>query len=354
MPDLTSAEKKIERCGAKMLLAYPWWASLYLRLRRREAKWVPTMATDGTWLLYNEAFTERIDDTECLFVLMHETAHCALLHCFRRGSREPSRWNIAADAAANALLQADGFVIPPTGVPPADLGLLAEEIYESLGDGKHGGCNRDVYDPGAFGTPDDGQADTPSLSEEYWRDALAESHGLLPAGLDRVISDSTAPTVPWPILLAQYLTSRRNADSRTWDLQSRRLPGIVPGRKREPAGVVVVCADSSGSIDVPTFTNFMGHVDAITKTSGIDRWLLVADAAVHQIVRPEEPIPASLTGGGGTDFGPAIRYAAQLSPDLIVYLTDGEGEYPPEPATPILWCLTQRKETPYGDKIVIG
>ena len=112
MPDLTSAEKKIERCGAKMLLAHKWWASLYLRLRRREAKWVPTMATDGTWLLYNEAFTERIDDTECLFVLMHETAHCALLHCFRRGSREPFRWNIAADAAANALLKADGVVIP--------------------------------------------------------------------------------------------------------------------------------------------------------------------------------------------------------------------------------------------------
>ena len=46
-----------------------------------------TMAVDGTHLFFNPEFTMALSDKECIGVLMHETAHCALLHITRRKYR---------------------------------------------------------------------------------------------------------------------------------------------------------------------------------------------------------------------------------------------------------------------------
>ena len=111
---MSLASDKIERCSAQMLLRFPWWASLYLHLIRveTEAGGINTMAVDGTHLFFNPKFTESLTDKECIGVLMHETAHCAFLHCYRRKYREPERWNIACDKAVNAILIASNIALP--------------------------------------------------------------------------------------------------------------------------------------------------------------------------------------------------------------------------------------------------
>src|SRR5215469_10705806 len=119
---MTVAADKIERCSTQMLLMYPWWASLYLNLVRIETEAVPTMATDGSLLFYNPKFTESLSDKECIGVLLHETAHCVLLHVYRRKYREPRQWNIAADKAVNAVLLAANVTLPKDCVPPGPLG----------------------------------------------------------------------------------------------------------------------------------------------------------------------------------------------------------------------------------------
>jgi predicted metal-dependent peptidase len=95
-------------------LVVSWWASLYLNLIRVETDSidVDTMAVDGTHLFFNPKFTESLTDKECIGVLMHETAHCALLHCYRRKYREPLRWNVACDKAVNAILAAANIKLP--------------------------------------------------------------------------------------------------------------------------------------------------------------------------------------------------------------------------------------------------
>ena len=110
-----------------MLLQFPWWASLYLHLGRVETKSVDTMAVDGTHLFFNPDFTLALTDKECVGVLMHETAHCAFLHCYRKKYREHDRWNIACDKAVNAVLVAANITLPKDCVPPGPLGELAEE-----------------------------------------------------------------------------------------------------------------------------------------------------------------------------------------------------------------------------------
>lgn len=48
-------------------------------------------------------------------------------------------------------------------------------------------------------------------------------------------------------------------------------------------------------------------------------------------------------GVGGTDFKPAIAEAAKWKPDLLIYLTDLEGDAGDEPAFPVLWAAPEGK-----------
>jgi predicted metal-dependent peptidase len=135
-----------------MLLKYPWWASLYLHLIRveTEAGGVDTMAVDGTHLFFNPKFTDSLTDKECIGVLLHETAHIAFLHCYRRKYREPMRWNVACDKAVNAVLLAANITLPKDGVPPGPLGMLAEELYELITPEEMALYNRDVIEAGTM------------------------------------------------------------------------------------------------------------------------------------------------------------------------------------------------------------
>jgi predicted metal-dependent peptidase len=191
------------------------------------------------------------------------------------------------------------------------------------------------------------------MSEEDWKIALTEARGMASANLAREIDRATASHVPWKVLLAEYFASSFKSDAKTWDKLSRRVPSMLPGRRREPAGIVAVCVDSSGSIDEDLFSAFFSEVDSISAVRGVERWIVVADCEVKEVLGPEDPVPTMFSGGGGTSFGPAIGRAEELSADLIIYLTDGEGEYPPEPSTPVLWCFSTRRDAPYGRSICL-
>ena len=94
---------------------------------------LPTMATDGSRIVYNPAFVDELKPAELEGTLAHEVLHCALGHHCRRGEREPELWNVAADFAINPLLIANGFVLPAGAlVDPGFNNLSAEEIYARL------------------------------------------------------------------------------------------------------------------------------------------------------------------------------------------------------------------------------
>ena len=57
-------------------------------------------------------------------------------------------------------------------------------------------------------------------------------------------------------------------------------------------------------------------------------------------------------GGGGTYFRPATDEAAMWKPDLLIYLTDLEGDAGDKPMFPVLWAVPEgRAQAPWG-KIV--
>jgi predicted metal-dependent peptidase len=343
------AADKIERCSAQMLLQYPWWASLYLHLVRLETEAVDTMAVDGTHLFYNPKFTESLTDTEVIGVLLHETAHCAFLHCDRRKYREPERWNVACDKAVNAVLVAANVTLPKGCVPPGPLGTLAEELYESITPEEMALYCRDVLDAGSM---DSIAGDDAKMTEQDWRDAIASSYSLMPDYVSRIVEEATASVKNWREELARFIHGTRKADSHTWNRLSRRVSGL-PGWNREIESRIAICIDTSGSIVGNILNGFVAECRAILDLAGITAVIISADAAVSQVVQPGEPFPVELKGGGGTNFAPALKEAENHEPNGIVYFTDGDGAYPKSCLYPILWALTKPHSVPFGDKIFL-
>src|SRR6266850_2170257 len=100
------------KARTRLLLKYPWYGQLVLRLKTKVMENDPqiqTAATDGVYLYYNPQWFEKLSDAERLFTLAHEVRHCALLHMTRRGNRDAMLWNIAADYRINADLKTEGI-----------------------------------------------------------------------------------------------------------------------------------------------------------------------------------------------------------------------------------------------------
>jgi predicted metal-dependent peptidase len=346
---MSLSSDKIERCSAQMLLRHPWWASLYLNLTRVETESVDvaTMAVDGTHLFFNPKFTEGLTDKECIGVLMHETAHCAFLHCYRRKYREPERWNVACDKAVNAVLIAANITLPANCVPPGPLGVLAEELYERITAEEMALYSRDVLEAGTVET-----AGEESMSERDWRDAIAASHGLVPGFIARTVEEATASVKDWREELARFIHSTCKSDTRTWTRQSRRVKGL-PGWDREIQSNIVIVLDTSGSVTGPILSGFVAECQSITALIGVTAVIMSADSAVHQVIQPGEQFPTVWEGGGGTNFIPALKASEEYEPNCIVYLTDGYGTYPKGSQYPVLWALTNPNTVPFGEKVLL-
>lgn len=345
-----TARERIDRATTRLLLSRPWWASLLLHLRVVEDATCQTAATDGVRLIYSPAFVDKLSNDELDGVLCHEVGHCAMLHMPRRGGRDPMLWNIAADAEINALLAADGITLPADCVPPGDLTETAEDIYDKmLKSGKK--IKLPMVDLLEAVAAEAGM--TPGQLADKWRQAVAQAAGLLPGALKRPVDDAQAPKVPWQDLLAQFISAYVPSLDRTWSRVHRRLPGMAPGRGRDPAMDVGVVIDTSGSISGNMLAAFIAECRGICGIIGARVHLIASDAAVGLIVEPGEEWPAELPGGGGTDFRPALAECERRAVDAVVYLTDGEGQYPAGCQVPVLWTLTARGAIPPFGSVVI-
>jgi len=135
-PSHTTTAQKLTRARVQLLLGQPFFGTLSLRLKLLPGD-LPTMATDGSRIVYNPAFVDELKPAELEGTLAHEVLHCALGHQCRRGQRDPELWNVAADLAINPILIGNGFVLPVGAlVDPTFNNLSAEEIYARLLQGK--------------------------------------------------------------------------------------------------------------------------------------------------------------------------------------------------------------------------
>ncbi len=427
----------------KLLTKLPFTGSLVMRLDLVPVsdERLPTAATDGDRIFVDIDFYAQLTAEERLFVLAHEVWHCALLHFLRRGDRNQTLFNIAADLEIHFLLTDEGlkapFVLPHD---PRWKGLSAEEIYERLkkekpqpsyggrrgdtGEGREsehikglggGGFDRHLdsaaragieNDERAFGANDgndgNGESRIPNAdakpetrnpkpetrnpkpetrnpkpashasvrdpdyspeiapgAEERCRERLTaavqqceRTKGTLPAGLKAVVEAVLRPEIGWRELLAQFVTSCYGG-SRRWLPPARRHvhEGLYLQSMRSERLRAIVAIDTSGSTqgDLP---KFFSELDALLGSFGsYELTVIQCDADIGSVEAFDDATPLDpdreweATGGGGTDFRPVFSYIdehPELDPNLLIFFTDGYGDYPDRaPAYPVMWLLTK-------------
>lgn len=374
-----NATAKIQKARAGLILDAPFFGSLALRLTLREDSTKKTAATDGKSLIYNPAYIDGLTLDAVKGLICHEVMHCALSHMTRRAGREMEKWNIAADHAINPIIREAGFYLPEGALlSPAFDGMSAEEIYSALpndpeggsgdqgaGDGQGAGDDPDGA-PGSFGDVIDAPGGAAEKNETAgeWKVNLQQAAniaaGKIPAALKREIDKILDPVLPWRALLRQYVNQLAKNDYSFFPPNKRHIyRGIfLPSLRSNEIGRLTICLDTSGSIDAAALSSFKSEIDAIRNETGAAVKLIYADAEVNDVQEfgAFDPLEMEMKGGGGTDFRPALEYAADDPGAVVIYFTDMEGTFPETaPAFPLIWINAGAGDymAPFGDTIAM-
>jgi len=396
-------ETKLSAARTRLILDRPFLGALVLRLPMKATKpeTCKTIGTDVRALYYNPEYIRQLSLDQTQFVLAHEALHCALSHFARRQHRVKHRWDIACDLAINPLLIKDGLKPPPGVLLKSGFeGMMAEEIYPYIDDdmeeethddhfyneenksrGASGGQSLDNEDQGggASGEGDkeprqSGDAPAPLSETEreqlavQWRQRLAGAAqqamqaGKLGATMARLVEHLLQPQLPWRMLLARYMTAAARDDYSYQRPSRREGEAILPTLKSTQVDVVVVL-DTSGSVNDTEMQEFVSEINAIKGQMRARLTLHACDAELCRngpwVFEPWEEfsMPGDVYGRGGTRFVPVFEWLQreQRNPDLLVYFTDAEGEFPKaEPAFPVLWLVKGRGKVPWGQRIQLN
>ena len=189
-------------------------------------------------------------------------------------------------------------------------------------------------------------------------DALASS----PIG--RLLKKLEKPRVGWRVLLRQYLRTCRGG-AYSWSHPNRRFISrglYLPGRTGIKSFSGIVALDTSPST-IEALPRFVSELAGLFKAFGkFDLTIIECAARVLQVwsVSSDKPMPDierhQFKGDNGTDFTPVFEYIYEhrLTPNVLIYFTDGEGPCPENrPPYPVLWMLTKggTKPAPWGHGI---
>ena len=227
-------------------------------------------------------------------------------------------------------------------------------------------------DPNTSGAPQPpplNETEREDLSVQ-WRQRLAgaaqqaRQAGKMSGSMARMVDHRLQPQLPWRMLLARYMTATAR-DDYSFMRPSRRAgegTAILPSLRSSQVAVTVFL-DTSGSIDDAEMREFLAEVDAI---KGQMRARITLHGCDDQVctdgpwqfeVWDELRLPASLRGGGGTHFAPAFQWLERQDrqPDLLLYFTDAEGEFPKHPPSfPVLWLVKGKATVPWGQRIQLN
>ena len=408
-----SAHGKLLKARSRMVVEYPFFASLALRLKMTEDSSCETAWTDGKTFGYNPAYIHRLNPETLMGLCSHTVMHPACHHHVRRKNRDPETWNRACDLAINPILLEAGMELPPGFLhDPKLAGKSADAIYDHLTqcqgeDEEEGESDPNADDPSGENQPQEesstaspeggeGEEDEPSgeqnsdpgmagevrdsdapedsrtdgLDDTDWEEALSQAltnareMGRLPRGVERWIKEMLYPKLPWQQLLSRFVHRAARSDY-SWVRPNPRYLSqdlYLPSLANHELGELVVAVDTSGSIQPRELDQFAAEISAVLELVPARVHLLYCDRAVnkHQIFSPWDlPLTLEAVGGGGTDFRPAFQWLDQrgLTPDCMIYLTDLECRlYPAKaPGFPVVWVKTgtQGTQPPFGQIIAM-
>lgn len=355
----------LTRARTALVVDHPFFGTLALSTPTEVNDSVPTAATDGTKLIFNPAFLATLNVEETVFLVAHECMHIAMEHCFRRGERDPRKWNSAGDYVINHhLIEGKVGKMPKGGLHSADLFQrgkgMTDAIYDLLPDPP----DDENTDFDKLLPPEDGDtAEKMAATKQLVAQAAqaARMQGKLPASLERLVSEMLNPKVSWRDVLERFLIKVKD-EHRSYARFNRRFLSqgmYLPSQTGEALGDLCVAVDCSGSISdavVNQFAAELNYIQTAMNPSSINVLYFDSSVAHVETYQRGETLDIKPHGGGGTDFAPVFKEITMrgLDPIAIVFLTDLYcSSYGIEPDCPVLWVSNGANKAPFGEVVMV-
>lgn len=368
---------------AAVLAKYPYYWPIVYGLRYIEEPAVGTLAVNKKMqLFFSPEYVASLSHEEGGGALWHEIQHVTdSFHLPDEVQKDPMT-NIATDLHINCRGKGIGVTLPPNVFYPEKYGfppyLSSMQYLELLrkqdkdpGAGRgvaQGACwsSAAVDEKHAEDAPN--EVDRAVAAETLAREVVAyatKHQGSVPAGLLEWARVSRARAkVPWNRLLNGHLRMNLSHSIPLEGEETYNRPDelafvdpkavvLLPGEERF-LPVVVLILDTSGSMSMAEFEI------AARETRGVLRSLhipslrfLCADTQVGSdeelSLKELEKEHLKIVGRGGTSFVQPLEYVKKHDPSVVVYVTDGYGDFPDRrPTFPVIWVMTSDVRAPFG------
>lgn len=398
---------RVSLTASKMTMREPFIAAVFTKLRR---VFMPqgTAATDGTMVQFGVLWCSRLNDAELMFLCLHEAMHVVLMHSWRRGPRDPGKFNIAADALINLMLLRKGYTMPQGGVLEAWVTeqMSTEEVYAKLpdrpgndsgasgngqggesgeqgdgsgeqgdGSGQGGESGEEESTGGKTGGGGwDGEGDLMDAPDEasaadmeatiVTAARMAKACGDGSALVARILNGGLEPKASWSDVLRHIMTAAAR-DDYTYRKVNKRFLGsgiYMPSLYSDGIGGLVVAIDTSGSMGQRELDQIATELHAIVEDTNPE-WVEVVycDSAIahHERFQRGDALVLKAHGGGGTSFVPVFDYVQQMGEQIaaLIYFTDlcGDVNSVTPPEYPVIWGVTygHYSAVPFGEVVEV-
>lgn len=321
------SKAKIQIMGSKDSV---FFAHLCFSLKHVFDASVPTAATNGRTIKYNPSFFMGLSPEERLFLLLHETLHCAYLHMERIGKLyNARRFNIAADHVINLQLIERGFKMPKMGLAdPKYKGMSTEEVYKLLPDDPNSPCDMDIE-------PSEGDSEelVKEMSDLLIRAQLQsqlseEKPGTIPGEIQIFLDRLLKPKLPWHRILQKYLFAFAKNDYTFRKFNRRFFPRhMLPSLFSNELLSIAVAVDTSGSVTDAEFLRFITEVNSILRMMRPECIHFIqfdsSIKAVNKVKTVKDLMNVKFTGRGGTAITPVLNWVNENKPQLLLVFSDG-------------------------------
>lgn len=123
--------------------------------------------------------------------------------------------------------------------------------------------------------------------------------------------------------------------------ESRRFPDAAGNRHRRKSNILVGI-DTSGSVSMPEYMEFMGQLRRLSETSNFH--VVECDAVIQYEYDYKGKPNETLHGGGGTEFSPVIDLFLENRKkyEALVYFTDGYCYIPTNTPKETMWVISSK------------
>ena len=382
MRQFTDADK-IDNARMDLVLNFPFYGSIFLRLNVLEDPLCQTAWVDGVSLGYNPKYVARLKHEEIVGLFVHEILHIILKHHLREREclefrEKHMKWNYACDYALNPIIKwSKGMDISAGWLYEKKWNdALAEEVFYQLKDEdipqslNIEACPGEVLPfPGRNNkAPTGAEVDLERQNVDQWIKAAefkAQGVGKLTDGVKNLVKATTAPTVCWQdelTLLCESVTK----NNYTWTRPNQRYMqfGVyLPSMSGKDQVDMLFFVDTSGSLGEKQLEKICTEVQVIVQSFMIRVIVVYWDVEFNgmevfdptDVLQPEWGLDTE--GGGGTNFERCWTWLdenmedLEFDPKAIIFFSDLEcRSYPKsEPGVPLLWCQVPESDGSFCD-----